>query len=101
MEPTMIIGLGRLLFEVGKYVYENVIDAENNPELDTGDKKHLFVEQAVTKHIEHLSMRDDIKDAIGEGQVSYIKEKATKQIKRTIEEAVNTLNSKGHFIKGA
>ena len=102
MELALIIGLGRLLFDVAKWIQGDVIDAENNPSLDAGKKKHEYVKQNVHRKITdavNIDLRDEIK-RLPQDKIDKIKEEAAKQVNRSIEEAVKTLNEKGYFARG-
>lgn len=100
MELTLIIGLGRLLFDVAKWIQKGVIAAEKTPSLNTGIKKHEFVKQNVQRKIID-SIDNGLKERIKElpnDIKEEIKSHALSQINRSIEESVKTLKEEGLFV---
>jgi hypothetical protein len=96
MEPTTIVALGRLLFQVSKWVWEEVIDAENNSQLDNGEKKKTHVKQSILNRMEGYDPR---RAPVTQDEVDEAKKLVASQIGRKIDVAVDTLNKKGHFVK--
>jgi hypothetical protein len=93
------IGLvGRLLFDVVKWAREDTIAAENNRELDTGDKKHKHVAQNILHKIVNYDLRPDY-EKLDPHLVQAAKEEAIKHIDRHITDTVSTKNETGEFVK--
>lgn len=90
MEPTAILAAASLLWDIYKEISKLINDAEDNPQLDSGDKKHKHVEQEVCRIIDGKKMCLKDKDTLKD----YVKNE------RLIEQQVELEHEKGHFIRG-
>jgi hypothetical protein len=87
MEPLTILSIGKVLFELYNMVTEKTIEAEEDPTLDDGYKKHQHVHKEVCKIIDEKELKD--------GTKVFLKQ----CIDTNIRDQVHTLNKKGLFVK--
>jgi hypothetical protein len=90
--------LGRLIFDVVKWAKEDTKQAENNRELDSGDKKHKYVEQGIRHKIKKYDLRDEHK-ALCKEEIAAAKEEAMKHIDHKIKEVVDIHHKTGEFVR--
>jgi hypothetical protein len=91
-EAMLIIAGGRLLFDIGKYIYTEVRRAEDHPTLETNAEKHDYVKEGATDYIKNHTFRAPYKE--GERELTIkeereVKEGVIKQIDDVIIKQVN------------
>jgi hypothetical protein len=98
-----IVEVGRLLYDVGKWIQESISDAENNRELNTGTKKHHYVAQNVNNRIDNYiprKQKDGSDNPVSAFGLASARDEAKKQVNHLIRTAVDVKHGIGEFVKG-
>jgi hypothetical protein len=88
MEPLTILAILKFGWEIYQEMTADVIHAEHNSQLDTGDKKHNYVIQNAARSI---SKNTDLKPSEHVEMVRVLNQH--------IRSTVNTMNDNGIFAK--
>jgi hypothetical protein len=89
--------LGRLIYDVAKWVREDTTEAENNREIPKG-KKHEVVKQGIHHKVLNYDLRDEHM-ILPDEDVAKAKAEALKHVDRYIKETVDIKHRTGEFVR--